>query len=252
MNHNLHTKIVEVLKKDGYNDSFIDAVMKKNEYLPKTFGFRKEALDLILRKYKKKISDFIKDTYPEKEWKNKSVQIHKLLNPKKNAAKYFTDTDLANDLSHWVTTIDDYNEDTIISPTFFYGETIALKVVGSVFGDGQIGMHKGKDIYDISCHPKYAKCHAIVSKIGSSDGLIRLYHPSKSVDRRANNRFAVCQDAKSKIVWFGYIEPQSNGRHSILDKSYSTGKTIGKLADNIKLSWSAEIKASYYPTIYNS
>ena len=32
MNHNLHTKIVEVLKKDGYNDNFIDAVMKKNEY----------------------------------------------------------------------------------------------------------------------------------------------------------------------------------------------------------------------------
>jgi len=60
MNHNLHTKIVEVLKKYGYNDNFINAVMKKNEYLPKTFGFRKDALDLILNKYKKKYQILLK------------------------------------------------------------------------------------------------------------------------------------------------------------------------------------------------
>ena len=76
--------------------------------------------------------------------------------------------------------------------------------------------------------------------------------PTKNIDLQADNRFGVCQDAKSKIVWFGYIEPQSNGRYSILDKSYSTGKTIGKLAENIKLSWSAQVKAAYYPTIYNT
>ena len=67
-------------------------------------------------------------------------------------------------------------------------------------------------------------------------------------------------DKKSKIIWYGYIDPQSNGTYDILDKSYSTGKTIGKLAEgielssveNISLSWSAEIKAEYYPTFYNN
>ena len=251
MNNLLNTKIVEVLEKGGYSKDFIKGIMKKNEWLPKNFAFRKDALDLLLARYKKKITDFIHDTYPEKDWKNKSVQIHKLLNPKKNQPKYYTDTDLANDLSHWVNTFTD-KEDTLISANFFYGETILINVIGSLFGDGQVGLHKGKDITQISSHPKYAKCNAIISKIGSSNGLIRLYQPTKTIDFKADNRFGVCQDAKSKIVWFGFIEPQSNGRYSILDKSYSTGKTIGKLAENIKLSWSAQVKAAYYPTIYNT
>ena len=251
MNNRMNIKIVEVLEKDGYNKDIINNVMKKNEWLPKDFSFRKDALELILNKHKVKISDFIKATYDKREWKNKSVQIHKLLNPKKNQAKYFTVNDLANDLSHFFTSIRK-DDDVVISPNFFVGETLSIKCIGSLYGDGQIGLHKGKEIYSISSHPKYSKCQAVVSKNGSSDGLVRLFVPSRNIDLRANNRFAICQDAKSKIVWFGFIEPQSNGRHSILDKSYSTGKTIGKLAENIKLSWSAEIKAAYYPTIYNS
>ena len=52
-------------------------------------------------------------------------------------------------------------------------------------------------------------------------------------EKKTINNFIL--DKKSKIIWFGYLEPQSNGRYNILDKSYSTGKTIGKLAENIKL-----------------
>ena len=59
-------------------------------------------------------------------------------------------------------------------------------------------------------------------------------------------------DKNSKIIWCGYIEPQSNGKYNILDKSYSTGKTYGASVENISLSWSVEIKAEYYPTFYNN
>ena len=57
MNNLLNTKIVEVLEKGGYNKHFIKGIMKKNEWLPKNFAFRKDALDLLLARYKKKITD---------------------------------------------------------------------------------------------------------------------------------------------------------------------------------------------------
>jgi len=161
MNNRMNIKIVEVLEKGGYSKDFIKGIMKKNEWLPKNFAFRKDALDLLLARYKKKITDFIHDTYPEKDWKNKSVQIHKLLNPKKNQPKYYTDTDLANDLSHWVNTFTD-KEDTLISANFFavksinegsfflpllgtgakYGLSVSIKILSN-----------GKDL-NVSCSPK--------------------------------------------------------------------------------------------------
>ena len=101
-------------------------------------------------------------------------------------------------------------------------------------------------------HPKYASFQAIECLIDSKIGLMMLFKPSKNIDRNANNRTVICQDKKTKIIWFGFLEPQSNGRYNILDKSQSTGKTIGKLAENIKLSWSAQVKAAYYPTLYNT
>ena len=99
--------------------------------------------------------------------------------------------------------------------------------------------------------PKYSTYSAIECQVDAKRGLMMLYQPTKNVDRLANNKTVICQDKKTKVIWYGYLDPISNGKFNILDKSASTGKTIGKLAENISLSWSAEIKAAYYPTIYN-
>jgi len=249
MNNLLNKKFMEYSVKSSYNSEFVESYMKRKDLLPKEFKFRRTALDLLLKESNKKISDFVKDTYKENEEKNKLAQISKILNPKPNAPKYFTENDLANDLAHW------FNDfcvlDTVVSANFFIGETCQISVFGSLFGNGQIDINKGKDIYKINIHPKYSNCVAVESKIGSSRGLMRLYVPKKNIDRNADNRFAIAQDKKTKIIWFGFLEPKSNGKYDILDKSYSTGKTIGQLAENINLAWSSEIKASYYPTIYN-
>ena len=250
MNNILNKKFIEIASKSGYNSDFIESFMIKKELAPKGFTFRRPALDQLLKKTNKKISDFIKDTYLPKEQKNKFAQISKILNPKKNAPKYYTENDLAFDLSHWFNSFP--NGDVLVSPEYFIGNTAEIPVIGSLYGNGQVGLHKGKEIIKINIHPKYANCHAVVSQIGSSRGYMRLYIPSKVVGRSADNRFGFAQDKKSKIVWCGYIDPQSNGRYNILDKSYSTGKTYGTLVENINLSWSAELKAEYYPTFYNN
>ena len=246
----MNNKLLEYSEKLGYKNSFIERYMKRNDLLPKDFRFRKTSLDLLLKETNKKISDFIRDTYLPKEQKNKFAQISKILNPKKNAPKYFTENDLANDLAHWFNTI--LNLDEVVSANYFIGDNVQIECIGELFGNGQIGIHKIKDRHKIDIHPKYASFQAIECLIDSKIGLMILFKPSKNIDRNANNRTVICQDKKTKIIWFGFLEPQSNGRYNILDKSQSTGKTIGKLAENIQLSWCAEVKAAYYPTIFNT
>ena len=246
----MNNKLLEYSEKLGYKNSFIERYMKRNDLLPKDFRFRKTSLDLLLKETNKKISDFIRDTYLPKEQKNKFAQISKILNPKKNAPKYFTENDLANDLAHWFNTI--LNLDEVVSANYFIGDNVQIECIGELFGNGQIGIHKIKDRHKIDIHPKYASFQAIECLIDSKRGLMMLFKASKIIDRNANNRTVICQDKKTKIIWFGFLEPQSNGRYNILDKSQSTGKTIGKLAENIQLSWCAEVKAAYYPTIFNT
>ena len=249
MNNILRHKLMEVSKQSGYKADFIESYMAQKNLLPKNYSFKKDDLDVLLKKYDKKISDFVKDTYAVKEQKNKMVQIHKLLNPKPNAPKYYTENDLANDLAHWFNNF--RGDSAVIAPNFFIGDVAKIDLIGTIFGNAQIRMFKGKDIKKIKVHPKYADCNAIVSS-GASDGLIKLFKKRKEVHVNSNNRFSVACDKKSKIIWYGYIDPQSNGTYDILDKSYSTGKTIGKLAEGIELSWSSRIKTSYHPTIYEN
>ena len=249
MNNLMNKKFIEIASKSGYNSDYIESYMTKNNLLPKEFRFRRPALELLLKNTNKKISDFIKDTYSPKEQKNKFAQISKILNPKKNAPKYFTENDLANDLAHWFNTFLDSDE--VVSANYFVGDTVQIDCIGELFGNGQIGIHKIKDRHKINIHPKYASFQAVECLAESKRGLMMLFKPTKTVDRTANNRSVICQDKKTKVIWFGFLEPQSNGRYNILDKSQSTGKTIGKLAENIQISWCAEIKAAYYPTIYN-
>ena len=250
MNNLLNKKLIEYSANSSYNSNYIESYMTKNNLLPKEFRFRRSALDLLLKESNKKVSDFIKDTYSDKEQKNKFAQISKILNPKKNAPKYFTENDLANDLAHWFNTFLDLDE--VVSANYFVGDTVQIDCIGQLYGNGQIGSHKIKDRHKIHIHPKYANFQAIECLTESKRGLMMLFKPSKNIDRNANNRSVICQDKKTKVIWFGFLEPQSNGRYNILDKSQSTGKTIGKLAENIQISWCAEVKAAYYPTIYNT
>ena len=249
MNHLLNKKFIEYSVNSGYNSDYIESYMTKNNLLPKEFRFRRPALELLLKNSNKKISDFIKDTYSPKEQKNKFAQISKILNPKKNAPHYYTVNHFSYDLCTWVNNFS--TTDVIISPEFFMGENSQINVIGSLYGSGQIILNKGKDLYKINVHPKYSTYSAIECHVDSKRGLMMLYQPNKNVDRLANNKTVICQDKKTKVIWYGYLDPISNGKFNILDKSTSTGKTIGKLAENISLSWSAEIKAAYYPNIYN-
>jgi hypothetical protein len=65
------------------------------------------------------------------------------------------------------------------------------------------------------------------------------------------NRWCLSQEKKSKIIWVGYVEPLSNGNYDILDKSAATGKTIGKLAENVQLAWATQIIQASFPSYWD-
>ena len=108
-----------------------------------SFGFRKDGLDFLLKRYNKKIVDFVKETYSQSEKKIKQIQVSKILNKKKDAPKYFTEIDLSRDLAKW---LNQYriNGDDVITPNFFLGNSARINVSGALYSNGHVDLYKKK------------------------------------------------------------------------------------------------------------
>jgi hypothetical protein len=238
--------IIEYAEKTGYNKNYVISVMAK-DYLGKYFGFRKSGLDELLEYKKLKLADFVKEVYSKAEHKNKTVQISKLLNKKQGQAKYYTELDLANDLAHWIN-LKKKPGDPLITPNYFLGTQPTIKCVGALTGNGQVNLYKKSEQKDILVISKYADCVCVINKTQLLNGLCIVYKANNFVDPKADNRLSFCQDVKSKIVYHGYLELLSNGNYDVIDRSVSTGKQIGKLAENIKLAWSSQALQGFYPS----
>lgn len=213
-------------------------------------NFRKSGLEFLKQKYKKTTDDFIKETYSKKDQANMRVKISRLINKPPTAPGYFGVLELAHDLSKYFNKLRS-NGDPFISVNYFIGKSASVPIMGTLFGDGQIKPFEKKDILRCFVPIRYEGCHAVISNQASSNGMLRVYQPSSRINPKADYKFGMAQDKNSKIIWFGFIEPQSNGTYNIVDKSYSTNKTIGNLAENIKLSWSSKIVFANYPSYWD-
>ena len=204
--------------------------------------FSKDKLDLLLKKFDKKIADFVKSTYSSKEQKNKAVQIHKLLNPKINAPKYYTENNLSGDLANWFNKMKD-DKDLPIDSTFFLEQQSQIKVIGAQFNDARIELFKTGVFKKILVNFKYSDCIAIINKTRFSNGTIKIFKSIKQSNYIAENSLCIAQDKKTKIIYFGYIEPIANSKYNILDISASTGNVVGTIIGNVSLSWSSKQEA---------
>jgi len=210
-------------------------------------GFKKIGLEFLKSKYKKTTDDFIRDTYPKKDQANMRVKISRLINKKNDAPSYFGALELAEDLSNYFNKFR-VNGDLFIAPTFFLGGAAYVDIIGASYGNGQIGLFKKSEVRSVAVPVRYTGYQAIESKAALSTGMIRLFKPRNFVYPGADNRFGLAMDKKTKIIWVGSIEPRSNGNHDILDKSASTGKIVGTLAEDITLAWSSRVEQASFPT----
>ena len=204
--------------------------------------FSNDKLDLLLKKNNKKISDFIKQTYPSKEQKNKFAQISKLTNKPKDAPKYYTENNLSGDLANWFNKMKD-DKDLLIEPTFFLEQQSQIKVIGAQFNDARIELFKTGVFKKILVNFKYSDCIAIINKTRFSNGTIKIFKSIKQSNDIAENSLCIAQDKKTKIIYFGYIEPIANSKYNILDISASTGNVVGTIIGNVSLSWSSKQEA---------
>ena len=200
-------------------------------------------LNNLLKKYNNsennfKMTDFIKDTYPLKDHKNKAAQISKILNPKKNAPKYYTEIDLSNDLANWFNKIKS-EDDLLITQTYFLENEIEIKITGALYNDSIVDLYKTGVFKKILVNPIYADCFAILNKTRFSNGSIKIFKQSIS-ESIYDNELCLAQDKKTKLIYYGFVEPISNSKYNILDISASTGKVVNKIIGNINLSWSSK------------
>jgi len=123
-------------------NNIIQKLMTK-KLLNDSFGFRKDGLDFLLKRYNKKIINFVNETYSQSDKKIKQIQISKILNKKKNAPKYYTEIDLARDIAKW---LNQYriNGDDVITPTYFLGNSARIDVIGALYSNGQVDLYKKK------------------------------------------------------------------------------------------------------------
>ena len=216
-----------------------------------TNGFRKEGLEFLKKRYKKTTDEFIKATYPKKEQANMRVKISRLINKPVNAPGYFDAMELANDLSKFFNQFRS-NGDHYISSNYFLGMAAYIDVIGQAFDDGRVALFSKKDVKKCAVPVRYTGCQGIITKFPSSNGLIRIFKPRNNIYTGADARYGICQDKQSKVIHLGYLQPNSNGRYDIQDRSWSTGKVnLPNIATDITVSWTSRIETELYPSYWD-
>lgn len=213
-------------------------------------SFRKEGLELLKKRYKKTTDDFIKETYPKKDQATMRVKISRLINKTETSPHYFGVVDLAADLSNYFNRFR-INGDPFIELKYFLGSSAYIDIVGECFGNGQVRLFDKKKIKKCAVAVRYTGCHGMISRIPAVNGMIRVFKPKNHIYTGADNKLGFAQDARSKTIYVGVIEPRSNGNYDIKDVSTSTGKTVQVLAEDIKLKWSTRIISTLYPSFWD-
>ena len=216
-----------------------------------TNGFRKEGLEFLKKRYKKTTDEFIKATYPKKEQANMRVKISRLINKPVNAPGYFDAMELANDLSKFFNQFRT-NGDQFISSNYFVGMAAYIDVIGQAFDDGRVALFSKKEVKKCAVPVRYTGCQGIITKTPSSNGLIRIFKPRNNIYTGADARYGICQDKQSKVIHLGYLQPNSNGRYDVQDRSWSTGKVnLPNIATDITPSWTSRIETELYPSYWD-
>ena len=214
-------------------------------------GFRKEGLEFLKKRYKKTTDDFIRDTYPKKDQANMRVKISRLINKPVDSPSYFDAETLAKDLAKYFNRFR-VNGDQFISANFFRGLAAYIDVIGQAFNDGRVALISKKDIKKCAVPVRYTGCQGIITKTPSSNGLIRVFKPRNNIYTGADSRYGICQDKKSKVIHIGYLQPNSNGRYDVQDRSWSTGKVnLPNIATDITPSWTSRIETELYPSYWD-
>lgn len=233
-----------------YNDGEDYLVKHHIKQLQKVFGFRKEGLDFLLKRYDVNLEDFYKFSFSKSEIPNMRTKTSRLINKDPQAPHYFTALELSSLLAKFFNSVKP-NDDPNIAPQYFINNSAKIQVVGASFGNAEVKLFNKNEVKNCQVPIRYEGCIGIINKQAFLNNAIRLFKPRKKVDSNADYKFAICQAKKTKVIYLGVPEPNSRGRYDVIDKSLSTGKNIKTIAEDIELLWSSKMEMAYYPHFWD-
>jgi len=208
--------------------------------------FQREKLEELKRKYNVTMDKIIHEVYGRKQYKNWKVKISRLINKKQSDPHNFGLLELSEMLTNYFNK-KRVNGDPMLSVTHFLGKTTYIPCIGEFLDSGRIRLFKKSEIQKVKVDSQYVHHTAVRIRQQFLQGAIRIFKNQNQITDGANYSLAVCEQKKTKDYYWGYLEPQANGKYNVSDISTISGKKSNTIATDIDLTSSSKICTVLYP-----
>ena len=210
--------------------------------------FQKDKLDEQLILHKVSRDQLLRETLGKKikEFNNWKVKWSRLINKKSTDPHNFGLLELSELLAEYFNK-KRHNGMPILSSTHFITRTSTIDVIGAFMQNGQVRLSNKKNYWKLKVGEPWVNHLGIIVKQGYLQGTVRCIRLLDQIRTDADYTLSVVRQKKTKILYWGWLMPQSNGKYNIEDRSVINDKKISDVVTNIDIDGSSKIESIAYP-----
>ena len=210
--------------------------------------FQKDKLDEQLILHKVSRDQLLRETLGKKikEFNNWKVKWSRLINKKSTDPHNFGLLELSELLAEYFNK-KRHNGMPILSSTHFITRTSTIDVIGAFMQNGQVRISNKKNYWKLKVSEQWVNHLGIIVKQGYLQGTVRCIRLLDQIRTDADYTLSVVRQKKTKILYWGWLMPQSNGKYNIEDRSVINDKKISDVVTNIDIDGSSKIESIAYP-----
>ena len=210
--------------------------------------FQKDKLDEQLILHKVSRDQLLRETLGKKikEFNNWKVKWSRLINKKSTDPHNFGLLELSELLAEYFNK-KRHNGMPILSSTHFITRTSIIDVIGAFMQNGQVRISNKKNYWKLKVSEQWVNHLGIIVKQGYLQGTVRCIKALDQIRTDADYTLSVVRQKKTKILYWGWLMPQSNGKYNIEDRSVINDKKISDVVTNIDIESSSKIEGIVYP-----
>jgi len=210
--------------------------------------FQKDKLEEQLILHKVSRDQLLRETLGKKikEFNNWKVKWSRLINKKSTDPHNFGLLELSELLAEYFNK-KRHNGMPILSSTHFITRTSIINVIGAFMQNGQVRLSNKKNYWKLKVNEQWFNHLGIIVKQGYLQGTVRCIKVLDQIRTDADYTLSVVRQKKTKILYWGWLMPQSNGKYNIEDRSVINDKKISDVITNIDIDSSSKIESIAYP-----
>lgn len=210
--------------------------------------FQKDKLEEQLTIHKVSRDQVLRETLGKKikEFNNWKVKWSRLVNKKHTDPHNFGLLELSELLAEYFNK-KRHNGLPVLSSTHFITKTCIIDVCGAFMQNGQVRSFNKKDYWKLKVIEHWGYHKGIIVKQGYMQGSVRFIKKLDQIRTNADYTLSVVRQKKTKILYWGWLIPQSNGKYNIEDRSVINDKKISDVVTNIDIDGSSKIESIAYP-----